>query len=188
MQDATGIPSPDPTYVLRVADLPQRREVTFEVAPQAETCKALAADLGITDLRKFRLRGRLSPSGKKDWHLEAQLGATVVQPCVVTLAPVTTRIEEPVARIFLADPAPEPEGETEMPEDDGTEALGDIIDLWIIAQEALALALPAYPRADGAEMGAAQFAGPGITPLSDDAVKPFSGLAALRDKLKDQDG
>jgi hypothetical protein len=43
--------------------------------------------------------------------------------------------------------------------------------------EALALALPAYPRKPGARLEAV--AGPG----EDTVVKPFAALAALRDKL-----
>lgn len=186
MQDATGIPSPDPAYALRVADLSQRQDRSVRVEPGGETRRALADALGIIDLRKFRLEGTLSPLGKGDWRLEATLGATIVQPCVVTLEPLTTRIDEPIERVFLADPEPAPEGESEMPEDDGQEPLGDVIDLWSIAQEALALALPTYPRAPGAEIGSAQFSEPGVVPLTDDAVKPFSGLAKLRDKLNDE--
>jgi hypothetical protein len=64
-----------------------------------------------------RGRARLAAGGR--------LGATVVQPCVATLAPVTTRIETGVTRRYLAD-WQEPEGEeAEMPEDDTTEALPD---------------------------------------------------------------
>ena len=67
------------------------------------------------------------------------LGATVTQACVVTLAPVITRIEETVTRRYLAD-MPEPEGEeVEMPEDDSAEPLPVIIDPGAVMIEALAL-------------------------------------------------
>jgi uncharacterized metal-binding protein YceD (DUF177 family) len=55
-------------------------------------------------------------------------------------------------RRYLADwqePAAE---EAEMPEDDTTEALPDRLDLSAVMAEALALALPDYPRAPDAEM------------------------------------
>jgi uncharacterized metal-binding protein YceD (DUF177 family) len=107
----------------------------------------------------------------------------VVQPCVVTLAPVTTRIEEDVERRFLADPPPMPEGEVEMPGDESAEPLPDVIDLGAVLAEALALALPDYPRAEGAALEEAQFAAPGTRPMSDDDAKPFAGLAGLRDDL-----
>ena len=48
---------------------------------------------------------------------------------------------------------------------------------------ALALALPLYPRAEGADLAQAQFAGPGVTPMTDEDARPFAGLKDLRDKL-----
>jgi hypothetical protein len=50
--------------------------------------------------------------------------------------------------------------------------------------EALALALPDYPRAPDAELEAGQFAAPGVAPMTDDEAKPLAGLAALRDRLR----
>lgn len=176
--------TPDPTR-LRVADLPTRRETRFDLAPPADACAALAREYDLIELRKLRFSGQLRALGKQDFRLEAQLGATVVQSCVVTLAPVTTRIDAPVERLFSADP-PEPEdegGESEMPEDDRVEALGEWIDLGAIMTEALSLAIPAYPRAEGAAMEVAQFAEPGTRPMTDDDAKPFAGLAGLKDKL-----
>ena len=117
-----------------------------------------------------------------------QLGATVVQPCVVTLAPVVTRIEEPVGRSFVAGWEPPQGDEVELPEDVDTEPLGTAIDLGAIMVEALALALPAWPRAEGADLDEAVFTEPGKAPMTDDDAKPFAGLAALRDKLSKDTG
>ena len=52
------------------------------------------------------------------------------------------------------------------------------------ALEALALALPAYPRANGAALGEAVFAAQGVAPLRDEDLRPFSGLASLAERLK----
>lgn len=180
--------SDGPAPRLRIADLPKSRTVPFELVPDAAARHRLADRLGLDGLRKLRLSGTLIPVGQKDWRLEANLGATVVQPCVVSLAPVTTRIEEVVTRTFLAAPPPPPEGEVEVPDDESEEPLPDVIDLGAIMAEALALALPAYPRADDAELGAARFAEPGVDPLSDEDARPFSGLAAFRDKLGKDEG
>ena len=70
-----------------------------------------------------------------------------------------------------------------MPEDDTAEPLGDIIDLQGVMIEELALALPAWPRSEGAGIGSVTVTEPGQTPLTEEAMKPFAGLAALRDKL-----
>ncbi|MEX0300945.1 MAG: DUF177 domain-containing protein, partial [Leisingera sp.] len=137
-------------------------------------------------LRKLRFTGEIKAMGKKDWKLSGRLGATVVQDCVVTLEPVTTRIEEAVEITYLAR-FETPEGaEAEMPEDDSIEPLGTHIAPAAVMAEALALHIPAYPRKDGAELGEAVYAEDGVQPMRDEDAKPFAGLAALRGELKDE--
>ncbi|MBF9046776.1 DUF177 domain-containing protein [Rhodobacterales bacterium LSUCC0031] len=166
-----------------LARLPRSAEFRFDLAPDAPARAALAASFGLIALRKLRFSGRLQAEGKRDWALDGMLGATVVQPCVITAEAVTTRIDEPVKRRFVAD-MPHSEGEeAEIPEDDTLEPLPEVVDLAAIMAEALALALPLYPRADGAALPEARFAPPGVAPLDDETAKPLAGLAALRDKL-----
>lgn len=173
---------------LRLADMTQRRDHRFLRQPDGAALAALARALDLIDLRKLRLEGILTPVGRHDWDLTGHLGATVVQPCVATLAPVTTRIEERVVRRFRADlPDLDDATEIEMPEDDTLEPLPETIDLDALLAEALALALPPYPRAEDADPVQAQFTRPGQSPLDDDAVRPFAGLAALRTRLSDGD-
>ena len=153
-----------------------------DLLPDADWRADLAQSLELSALRKLRLSVALSPS-EGGLMLTGHLGATVVQPCVVTLAPVTTRIEAPVSRTYLRE-MPEPEGEeVEMPEDDSLEPLGEVIDLGALLAEALALNLPLYPRAEGAELGEATFAEDGVVPLSDEDAKPFAGLEGLKSKF-----
>ncbi len=184
--------TPDSTGVLRVSSLSTSHPTTFERRPDSDQLRTIAAELGLQGLRKLSFSGTLQPDGKRDWRLDATLGATVTQPCVVTLDPVVTRLDEPVMRRFLADfDDSQPTGEeAEMPEDDSTDPLRDVIDLDQVMIEALALALPLYPRADTAESGDISVTEPGKKVLSDDDVKPFAGLAALRDQLagKQTDG
>lgn len=174
----------DPTR-LRVADLPQNAAIGFDLRPDAGAMRALADDLGLTGLRKLRFVGEVSAQGRRDWALSGRLGATVVQPCVVTLEPVTTRIETDVSRLYVAGLQGPDETEVEIPEDDSIEPLGPIIDLGTLMAEALALALPLYPRKEGSDLGEAVFAEPGQVPLRDEDTRPFAGLAGLRDKLKE---
>ncbi|KAA0920728.1 DUF177 domain-containing protein [Aquicoccus porphyridii] len=173
----------------RVADLSHKAPTSFELRPDAATLEAIARELGLRDLRKLAFAGTLRAEGRRDWRLDARLGATVVQSCVVTLAPVTTRIDEDVTRRYLARmPEDEVTGdEIEMPEDDTIDPLGDFIDVDAAMVEALALALPIYPRAEGAALDQAQFAEPGKTPMHDDDARPFAALKALRDKLDRDD-
>jgi len=172
---------------LRVGQIGGRKLQQIDLQPDAAQRQEIAHMLGLDALRKFRFHGELRPLGKSDWELVGVMGATVVQPCAITLAPVTSRIDERVTRRFLAD-LPEPDAhEIEMPEDDSIEALGQVIDISAIALEALTLALPAFPRAENAnlsEQGHLEQTPPGADPLPHQTHKPFAGLADLKAKLE----
>jgi uncharacterized metal-binding protein YceD (DUF177 family) len=189
-------PPPSAT-ALRVAELAQNRPTPFVLQPDNAQMAAIAGDLDLSALRKTRLEGEVRGQAAQDWLLTATLGATVTQPCAVTLSPVTTRIDVPVRRLFVrdyrdaADENADENGrvgaEIEMPEDDEVEPLGAWIDLDAVLIEALSLALPLYPRADGATLGETVLTEPGVAPLTKQAMKPFAGLAALKDQMKDDD-
>ncbi|MCC5955484.1 MAG: DUF177 domain-containing protein [Natronohydrobacter sp.] len=176
---------------LKVSLLSGRKTVMIDLDPDVAQRQQIAALLGLSALRKFRFKGALQPLRRSDWELVAELGATVVQPCAVSLVPVMTRIDETVTRRFLAD-LPQPTGlEVEMPEDDTLEALGAEIDISAIALEALSLALPAFPRAPDATLspsGALDVTPPGAAPIPESRPKPFAGLAALKGKLDARNG
>lgn len=169
-----------PQSRFRVAHLNPRQPTPFTLAPDAGARQALADELGLTALPKLRFQGQIQAVAQDGWQVSGQLSARVVQPCVVTLAPVTTDLAEPVDRVFSPH-VTAPEGdETEMP-DDTLEPLGQFIDLAAIMAEALSLALPLYPRASGAALE------PGATDDDEPARKPFAGLAdLLKDSRKPQ--
>ncbi|MGI3167701.1 YceD family protein [Pseudooceanicola sp. C21-150M6] len=173
----------------RITDLAGSGGASFSLHLPQEDLDRMAADLGLLALRKLRFVGQFRPDGTDGWALTAHLGATVVQPCVVTLAPVTTRIEEDVLRRYKKDVdatplSAEPDSDgMPIPEDDSLEPLRPVLELDSVIIEALALALPDYPRAEDAGSGEISVTEPGRTPLSDADLKPFAGLSALRDKL-----
>lgn len=152
----------------------------FDEAPSAEERAALSDSLGLRKLRKLRFHGALMPLAGGGYHLTAELGATVVQACVVTLEDVTTRLDLSVERRFLPDlPAGAAEITVDPDDDDSLEPLGEGIDLGAVASEALALALPDYPRAEGAALPE-----DGAEDAGEDRPSPFAGLAALKDRLQ----
>ncbi len=178
-----------PVQPLGTASLLRRKRTAVTFAPDQAARTTIALALNLLDLPVFRMAGTVTPEGRHDLRLEARLMARVVQPCSVTLVPVTTQIDEPVLRRYLSDFS-QPEGdEVELSEDDSPEPLTDSIDIAAVAIEALALALPLYPRAPGADLSEAVFGPPGAAPLKDADLRPFAGLAALvaqrDDKPKD---
>jgi uncharacterized metal-binding protein YceD (DUF177 family) len=167
------------SLTMRTAGLGTRPSTPFDLRPNGSERAALAAFLDILAIPELRFRGTISPLGRRDLILRGQLTARVVQPCVVTLEPVTTLLSEEVERRYVEDYV-QPEGdEVEIPEDDGLEPLPQAIDLGAVATEALTLALPLYPRAPGAALGATVHAAEGIVPLRDADLRPFAGLAGL---------
>lgn len=179
---------PDQTLLLRTADLIGKRPRHFALAPDATARAALAAELGLLGIEALRLEGEVRPAGRDDLVLEARLQARVVQPCIVTLAPVSTAIDERVRRRYLSDaPAPAP-GETEMTGDDGEDPMPDRLDLGEVMAEALVLALPDYPRAGDEELGSLSAAPPGAAPIEETPRRnPFAGLAAALGQSEDGD-
>lgn len=169
--------NPDFARVLEVKSLGDVADFAFDIAPEAVEAAAIARLMGAQSVRRMRFRGQISPLGRGGWSLKATLGATVVQTCVVSLDPVTTRIDTDVARRFLPGAASPGGVVVSLDDDDEIEPLGQQIDLGLVATEALALALPAYPRKPGAEITAGDGGGDAA------ATKPFASLAALRDKL-----
>lgn len=173
---------PRPTR-FRSAALSQRKPTRLSYRPDAAERAAIAADLGLIALYSLDLTGEIRPAGRDEMVLEATLTASADQACGITLAPVPAKMSETVRRRYVAG-LETPEGEeVEMPEDDSLEPLPDEIDLAEIAAEALALALPLYPRAPGAEFAEGLHAAEGVTPLSDADLKPFAGLQGLAAKL-----
>lgn len=185
----TDVP-PDalPRHPLGTAAMLRRKRTAVTFAPDAPARAAIARALDLIELPEFRMAGTVTPEGRHDLRLEVQITARVVQPCSVTLVPVETRIDEPVLRRYLTD-FNEPVGdEVELSEDDSPEPMTDSIDIAAVAIEALALALPLYPRAPGADLGEAVFAPPGAAPLKDADLRPMAGLGALLARRGDTSG
>lgn len=171
-------------YILDVAALDKGRTRQIDLSFDAQWADAAKQLLDITGLAKVRLQGSLAPSSSANWEFSGHIGATVTQACVLTLEPVRTRIEEDFRRLYVAQISLPDEENMEFLGDEDEEELGDVIDLGILAQELIALNLPPYPRADGAELEQTLVGPPGAKPLSDEDVKPFAALAQMREKMR----
>jgi uncharacterized metal-binding protein YceD (DUF177 family) len=176
---ATALPSV--TY--SAATIAGKKPLYFTYAPEAEARAQIAAHLGLINLPKLVLKGSFAPQGRGDVVLRAQLSAQVVQPCTISLEPVTSRLHSEVGRDYLRDFAHPDAVEAEIgPEDQ--EPLPESFDIAAIAIEELTLALPLYPRAKGAELQGVIATPKGAAPLTDAALRPFAGLADLAAAMK----
>jgi uncharacterized metal-binding protein YceD (DUF177 family) len=162
----------------RSQSLSPKKPTRFALTPDLAVRNAVARALGITAVHALTFTGEM-----RDVLLEGTLTARVEQPCGISLAPVVTDIKESVTRRYIADWQDPTGDEVEMPDDDTTDPLPEVIDVGLVAVEALSLALPLYPRAPGVALGEAVFAAPDAVPLRDADVRPFAGLAALKAKL-----
>lgn len=167
-----------------VERLRAHKAISFDETPTEAEAEAIRQALGLRGLRKMRFQGELTPIGKQGWLVEGKLGASITQECVVSLEPVKARIDSKVSLRFLPDALIEEDTPEDVLEDD-VEVLGAIIDLGHVAVEALALAMPDYPRHDdSAALGRVTAEPEGAEPIKDEETKAFAGLSALKDNLK----
>ena len=155
---------------------------SFDETATEEERAALADLFGAISVDELSFSGMIEREGHDGLRLNGRLRGTVVQSCVVTLAPVKTRLDEKVERVYSPDIDPE-NIDLDSDEEDALEPLTRTLDVGLVATEAAALALPAYPKAKGVGTG------DHITNTVDDdpeKEKPFAALAALKEKLSDK--
>jgi uncharacterized metal-binding protein YceD (DUF177 family) len=184
----TQNPTPEFSRILKVSSLNNTVDYEFEEVPSEEETNAMAELFDVVSIRKMRFTGAISPYEDEGWLLEGKLGVTVSQNCVVTLERVRTRLDLDVRRIFtpMAEPD-ENEITLDASHNDELEPLGKEIDLGLVAMETLALAIPEYPRIEGAELPESIFSPPDASDIEEEAPKAFAGLAALKEKLSNPD-
>lgn len=115
-------------------------------------------------------------------RLTGRLEAEVTQACVVTLAPVSSRLEEEFSLLYGPESDPDRAGGevlVDLDEEDGPEPIPPGgLDLGEVVAEQLALALDPYPRAEGAGLEQSEWGdaedGAGRKP------NPFAVLSSLK--------
>ena len=115
-------------------------------------------------------------------RVDGVLEAEAWQTCVVTLEPVLSRVEDRFTILFDSAAGADVDGveviEAENAED--VEPLeGDTLDLGELVATQLSLALPAYPRAPGAERSAVDEVRAEGSQVEEAKPRPFAGLDKL---------
>lgn len=159
-----------------------RMKVRLEEAEERALCDFYT----LLSVESFEAELFLQKKTGSRFHLTGVVKAVVIQPCVVSLAPVTQPIEEEIDLSLV----PETEFDRFMEKSDGEGALvlsfnhdvpdtftGETIDVGALMLEHLALGLDPYPQAEGAQMDKTKIEG-------EDRPSSFAALAELRAKMK----
>ncbi len=158
------------------------RSTMRSIEATAEERAAIAAALDLVEMSALTAEFELRRDGRNMVVVEGRVKADIVQRCIVSLAPVPQRIEEPVLRRFLQDgpDAVRPrekaaEIRVDPSEEDPPENLaGPVLDLGPIVMEHFVMAIDPYPKAPGAYLPSEADAGPSAA-----ADSPFAVLARL---------
>lgn len=149
------------------------------VEASAGECAALARRFDLVAMESLSAEAEIRRDGPIV-YARGLARADIIQSCVVTGDPVSSRIEAEFDLRFLPETAPVSEEEIELSADEcETMAYdGGAIDLGEAAAQTVALALDPFPRSDNAEQ-ALRDAGV----VSEEEAGPFGALKGLRDAL-----
>jgi uncharacterized metal-binding protein YceD (DUF177 family) len=178
-------PQPEFSRPRTPEQLAAQAETAFAAQADSAECAALARRFGVPAVRALSFALGAAPQAGGGWRITGTVDARLVQTCVVSLEPVETEIAETVDRRFVPQaqlPAPAPGSEMELDAamTDGPDGFGDSIDLGEIAAETVALAIDPYPRHPDAQFDGAIVGPAGTQAMTDEAARPFAGLAALK--------
>ena len=172
--------TPLSNWTIAVAEIPSAGKSIERSADDAQRA-ALAKDLDILGVSALSCRLRIRPLRQGRYQVDGKIDATVEQACVVSLEPVTGKIETPVDVEFwpeaqISPPASTPEEEYLDPEakDEAEPIVRGAIDYGRLVFELLATSLDPFPRNAGAELA--------YQPEPEDkaTVHPFAVLAKLK--------
>jgi uncharacterized metal-binding protein YceD (DUF177 family) len=150
---------------------------------------AVAARLGVDELKQLQADVNIKCTKAGQYRVEVDFTAEVLQSCVVTLEPVTSRINDRFVEVF-ADDAGVDGVEVDIDpvgEDPPERVENGQIDVGELVVQYLVLAVDPYPRKADASVAAPYArAGTDISaePVEDARENPFAALGALQSASK----
>lgn len=157
------------------------KEAVFTIEADTAECILLAKRFNLKGLGPFRAEFRFVWEQNGLLQLVGRLMGEVVQVCVVTLADVTSSIDERFSLCFSTEGSSEVDNGVvtiEIEDKDPPDSLiGETIDLGAIMAEQLALALDPYPRVSGA---AFSYVSPEVAE-NEEVNSPFRRLSTWMD-------
>jgi len=167
---------------MAIERLQRDAETPFRISAEPGELLELARYLDVDRIDRLSLAGFISPAADGGWRVRGRLVAKLEQSCVVSLMPVRTRHDAEIERTYLPAERLVFEHEVLISHDDqdAPDPFTDSLDPAQLAVESLVLMIDPFPRAEGAKLGRRTFTAPEVTPMSDEASRPFAGLAALK--------
>lgn len=177
---------PELSYKVDVTDIPSTGLRARIEANEEERAK-LAKRYGILSLDSLTAKLELKPWRKRGVAVSGHFTAEVTQACVVTLEPLSARLEEDFKDYFLPEAdmgrlAAEAEITVEIEGADPDPLEGDQIDLGELVAEHVSLAIDPYPRKEGVE-----FSPPPGVESQDSPAEPKENPFAVLEKLRGKD-
>jgi len=145
--------APEFSRPVTLASLQQgSRQLVIEAT--AAECDALARRFGLEGVRSLSARLELVPKPSGAVSLRGTMRAVVDRACVVTLEPMTERIEAPLSVLFRPEGAAAREVTLDVELEEDEEPLsGGVIDAGEVVAQTMALALDPWPKRPGARLG-----------------------------------
>ena len=179
----THRPAPEFSRAVPVESL-EDGETVIDIEADADERAALARRFGLLALDSLTAKVGLTPVDGGLVRVHGALAAKVTQACVVTLEPVTTRVETSFERLYGADDPEEADGlitdtdseESPEPFTHGAVDVGDAV------AEQLALELDPFPRATGAAFDSFSSASKSVGDDDTGDGGSFAVLARLKEK------
>jgi hypothetical protein len=167
---------------MAVTGLRRDAKTQFRSVAERDELVKLARYLDVERVDKLTLTGFISPTEGNGWRIHGRLMASFAQSCVISLAPLSIKHNTEIERFYLPEDhlITEQEVHVSHDEQDMPDPFTDYLDPAQLAVDELVQMIAPYPRAKGVELAQSGFAPPGITPLTDDAARPFAGLSALK--------
>jgi len=145
------------------------------------------SDLGdlmqVTKISRFSFSGNILQTSSKKYKLSSTLKGSLIQKCVITSNPVKTILDTTIKRYYISAKSNcvpfDTESNVAFSE---LEFIENELDIGDIIIEALALAIPDYPKKQNVKFNGVTITENGLEPLDKIVNNPFSSLEKLKNK------
>lgn len=173
--------------VVQLSDLVQGKKLTMDVKATAEECAALAARMGILELKSMQTKLDIKQTQTAgNYRIDGHIQAKLVQACGVTFQPVNEVIDETfVETLTTVEANLVPEDDVDGNDDVPVDLIqGDSFDAGEIVAQWLTLLLNPYPRSDAPDYEYNEVA---RTEDGEPVHTPFDVLGQLKKELKTEE-